>query len=244
MVQLGIRDRYREYKQEHVREKDVFPKVKIISYHIPKTAGTSLYASLEEAYGPRKIRREYDEAGSLCMSRGQPYWVGNNIRVIHGHFRPHFNHNTRFPNAMKVMWVRDPMERCWSLLRHWVKLRQGKFFTMFSEKYMQDENWELTELFDKLVRDPQFKKIISVFQTFTQNIDRKDIDFFGRSEAYNEELKRLSEMTGTPLIPFSENVNPDNKKLPFSRKDYFPFFEEEYIYLRDWIGVEYPLNLD
>jgi hypothetical protein len=96
----------------------------IVSVHVPKTAGRSFLAFLQETLGEARIRRDWSGgprieggmgpvAGLLQDVRGRLVRVrnqlnGNAFDCIHGHFVASKYASLRAP---MVAWVRDPVER-------------------------------------------------------------------------------------------------------------------------------------
>ena len=237
---MKLYQKYKQYKQNTVKQGDVFPRVEWISYHIPKTAGTSFYQSLSDSFGERKIERVYDKETSAKLSRAEPLWIAPHKRLIHGHFKVREEHAKQFPNAKRIIWVRDPIERLWSNLRHWVTYGGGAKRDVFKERYMDGKDWELPELFNCLVSDPYFDGIVNVYQQAFNFVKPKDFYFIGRSEDYDSEILRLADLMGKPLKPATKNINRIDKELPFDRKEYYKAFEKEYDFLRTHYDKDYP----
>ena len=214
------------------------PNVELVSHHLPKTAGTSLFHALEAAYGPERVLGVYDPAASATLTSGDPLPVDPAIRVLHGHFRPHTNHREQFPAALRIIWVRDPIDRCWSLLRQWMKYRHGAAYERFAARHPVD-GADLPTLFDRLVRDPDFDGVVNIYGAYLAACDPTELDFVGRSEALGDEITRLGKLLGVELGEFRENVNTDHRELPFDRAAYAPFFERDYAFLADRLGQVY-----
>ena len=212
--------------------------VALVSHHLPKTAGTSLFHSLETAYGAERVLGIYDPDDSATLTNGQPLDVAPGIRVLHGHFRPHTNHGTQFPRARRIIWVRDPIERCWSLLRQWMKYRHGTAYERFAARHLDDDA-DLPVLFDRLVRDPDFAGVVNVYATYFAACDPAELDFVGRTEEVSSEIVRLGSLLGVELGEFRENVNVEARELPFDRVAYAPFFAADYEFLATRLGQIY-----
>ncbi len=214
------------------------PNVELVSHHLPKTAGTSLFHALEAAYGPQDVLGVYDPAASATLTNGEPLPIDARIRVVHGHFRPHTNHAAQFPAARRIIWVRDPIDRCWSLLRQWMKYRHGAAYERFAARHLHDDA-DLPTLFDRLVRDPDFDVVVNIYAAYLSACDPAELDFVGRSEQLGSELTRLGALLGVELGEFRENVNTEQRELPFDRATYAPFFERDYTFLAMRLGQVY-----
>lgn len=218
--------------------------VELVSHHLPKTAGTSLFRSLEAAYGAEQVLGIYDPADSAALTSGSPLAIDDAIRVVHGHFRPHSRHAVQFPNARRIIWVRDPVDRCWSLLRQWMKYRHGAAFERFAARHLRDdaeetEGTDLITLFDRLVRDPEFDAVVNVYRSYLAACDPSELDFVGRTEDLSVEIVRLGKLLGVDLGEFRENVDSDRRELPFDRSRYATFFEPDYTFLAEQLGQVY-----
>jgi hypothetical protein len=225
-----------------VKDSDRFPSVQWISYHLPKTAGTSFYHSLLESFGKSHVHTLYGTELALKMSRGEPVWAPKSAKVIHGHFKPRPQHLERFSESRLVTWVRDPIERAWSNLRHWLTHDEGSKFTEFKEKYMKGEKKTDEELFNCLVSDKFFWDITEVYQIAFEYVKPERFAFVGRVEEYTSELQRLSVIMDVELKEKKENTNSHNRTLPFKKSDYFHAFEKEYDFLRKWYDKDYPFE--
>ena len=212
--------------------------VELVSHHLPKTAGTSLFHALEAAYGPHHVLGIYEPAASATLTSGEPLAIAPAIRVVHGHFRPHTNHGAQFPAARRIIWVRDPIERCWSLLRQWMKHRHGAAYERFSARHLHDDA-DLATLFDRLVRDPELGDVVNIYGAYLAACDPEELDFVGRTEDLANEITRLGALLGVELGEFHENVNTDQRALPFDRATYAPFFEADYRFLAERLGQVY-----
>jgi hypothetical protein len=218
-----------------------FPNVELLSYHIPKTAGTSLYFILEDVYGAGQIKRVYDAEAAKRLTRGNPLWVPNKTLVLHGHFEPNPNHTKQYPNAKRIIWVRDPIERTWSFLRHWLKTEDDPLYETFKAKHIVGNAYDAPELFDKLVRDDDFKYIRRFYQIFLRKVAPNHFDFIAKMEDFDTELPRLSSVLGQPLCERTENKNPVDAELPFPKSKYAHIFRSEYDFLAKTYNIHYPI---
>jgi len=237
-----ITQKYTSFRQALVLPSTQFKNVDLISYHLPKTAGTSLYLALEEAYGINRIKRVYDTEALQRLTQGNALWVPRKTLVLHGHFRPHANHLKQYPHARRMVWVRDPIERCWSLLRHWLRLENGPIYARFKAKHMPIAHNSAEELFDLLVNDPEFSHITNFYQSFFQHMAPGHFNFIAKAEEFDDELNRLSAFLYKPLKPHLANQNPKDAHLPFSKEKYASIFKNEYAFLSEKFSITYPLS--
>ena len=82
---------------------------RVISFHIPKTAGTSLSNTLVDVYGVRRVLRMYGKG--MYTER-----VPDRVRVIHGHINRQqlveiYERNPEWRPAAIITWIRNPVDR-------------------------------------------------------------------------------------------------------------------------------------
>ncbi|MGB3513307.1 MAG: sulfotransferase family 2 domain-containing protein, partial [Microcoleaceae cyanobacterium] len=86
--------------------------IEIISVHVPKTAGTTFRDVLEQVYG----------VAGICVDNQLQYpTIKPQFRVIHGHF-PMIKYEGKFPQAKRIIWLRNPVERLISQYFYWKNL--------------------------------------------------------------------------------------------------------------------------
>ena len=236
-----LKSTYIAFRQALTPANAQFPNVELLSYHVPKTAGTSLYFALEDVYGAGQIKRVYDADSAKRLTRGTPLWVTSKTLVVHGHFEPNTNHVTQYPNAKRIIWVRDPIERTWSFLRHWLKTEDDPLYETFKAKHIIGNDYNAVELFDKLVTDDDFKNIRRYYQIFLRKVAPSHFDFIAKMEDFETELPRLSDVIGQPLGARTENKNSTDAALPFPKSKYAHLFKNEYDFLAQTYNIHYPI---
>lgn len=236
-----LKSTYIAFRQALTPASAQFPQVVLLSYHIPKTAGTSLYFILEDVYGAQHITRVYDAHSATRLTRGKPLWVPNKSMVLHGHFEPNPNHVTQYPNAKRIIWVRDPIERAWSYLRHWLKTEDDPLYERFKAKHIAGNDYNAVELFDRLVTDDDFKNIRRFYQIFLRKVTLGHFDFIAKMEDFETELPRLSNILSKPLHARFENKNQTDATLPFPKSKYAQIFKSDYDFLAESFNIRYPI---
>jgi hypothetical protein len=173
---------------------------KIISVHIPKTAGSSFYAVLKTHYGWRlkHIQKQEDIA---IWSTGKPYLSNKPfVQAIHGHIRPHQNWKSYYPNAKWVCWLRDPAERVLSAYYHLQKTQSlgDRNQTLFAQKQ---------PTLPQFLTDEDFQPVIQIYERFLGNFNPADFAFIGRTEHFDDDLQRFAKLIHQPkLAPQIQNV--------------------------------------
>ncbi|MEP6519012.1 DUF4214 domain-containing protein [Microcoleus vaginatus] len=168
------------------------PGLEIMSYHIPKTAGTTFFIALTQVYGLDKIAGFLDE--SVAVSEGVD---PQTIKVIHGHVpsRKYF-----CPAQVKeIIWLRDPILRLISLYFFWKSLPRTEDESLHN--YVQEKNLDLVE-FAKI---PQLRNEMS---QYVGGRNLTDFYFVGIQGFFKDDLTNLAEMLNWPEISITyENTN-------------------------------------
>jgi len=187
--------------------------LKLVSVHIPKTAGTSFRKSLKAAYGNDEVVRldislQTGEA-RLNEKKYEANDLPNGTRVVHGHFSP-ADVLKRFPEAggkQFITWLRDPVERVISNYYYLEKrLREeldeeGKNLNILQK--MQRSLPEYAR--DEINRNRQHK--------FLEGMPLEDFEFVGILEHYAEDLAELGLRLGWESVE-EITVNVTARKKP------------------------------
>ncbi len=175
-------------------------KAKVISIHVPKTAGTTFKKVLRQIYHPEEIFFDYPHRGDLrhnMLTNPKP-----GIKVIHGHFPSH-KYDSKFPECRKIIWLRDPIKRLISLYFFW------KTWQILVES--DAENLapvkESSLTFIEFAAKPEMQNIIK--SKFVQEEKLIDFYFVGIQEFFSEDLHELKAMLNWPEYELeTQNTNP------------------------------------
>lgn len=166
----------------------------LISVHLPKTAGSSFRATLEQAYGDRFLARYEDQPLHRTTVRrrvdGAISCAGNALVTtahhdcVHGHFLPL---KYRFMRAREpvqfVTWLREPAQRLLSHYHYWKRhydpATAGALHTT-----MIREQWSLEEFCLR----PELR---NVYAQFLWGFPLRRFDFVGITEHYDEDLEQF-----------------------------------------------------
>lgn len=173
------------------------PKIELISIHVPKTAGTSFYKTLQEVYGRGvtipfrrgNLRRTIERFGSLEQS------LTGEKKVVHGHL--YFDEIARLReghDAKVIAWVRNPVDRVISNYRFFkagllAPYRNLKNYEL--NKHRKDESLETYARMDENR---------NVMTKFLSGIKLEDLYFVGVQEHYAEDLEQLGKRLGWPAV--------------------------------------------
>ena len=211
-----------------------YENVKLLSHHVPKTAGTSLRISLQSAYGHNSVYGIYEDTGALQFSLGSNIWAPSRSQVLHGHFRPHKNQSRQCPNAQRIIWLRDPVDRALSQLRHTLTRKQPiSTYEYIKTQYLERGVSDTNTLFIAILADKKFKALFHIYYYYFANVEPKYFDFIGSMENYGSELKRLEKILGVKLEESVSNQAEDSIDADLDtnvRQEAQRILEQEYTY--------------
>ncbi len=179
--------------------------LELISIHIPKTAGTSFYAILQDIYGKShsiEVKREQSRANAGKFQR----ILHPEHRVLHGHFHFEEIQNLYDPARVRlVTWLREPVNRVISN------------YYFFNRKVNEDPNhseWHRRD--EPLEVYAHYEENRNRMSKFLKGIDLNDFSFIGIQEYFEEDLKRFASLMNWPEPQNrKENTNRDYKaKFP------------------------------
>jgi len=199
------------------RKQDTIPTrkrgLKLVSLHIPKTAGTSFRKTLKSNYGEEEVIRLDITLKHQKLRINQALFEELSLppgtSVVHGHFKPS-DLVERFPetkNVPFITWLRDPVERVISNYYYLEKRlkeeldEEGKNLNILSK--MQRSLLEYAR--DAINRNRQVK--------FLEGMPLEDFSFVGILEHYAEDLAELGQRMGWSNVE-EITVNVTAKEKP------------------------------
>ncbi len=145
--------------------------VALVSYHIPKTAGTSFRKMLEAEFGKNNVVGLYNPQEANAFSNGAELRFKNKLSAIHGHFKPHKNHKISYPSAKTMVWVRDPVERIWSHVGHLLKLKeQHPHFGELSRIYIQKGIVSQSKIVSDIIKNQTLPYMVDFYSRVFFNV--------------------------------------------------------------------------
>lgn len=178
---------------------------------MPKTAGLSFRASLEEHFGER-LRPDYDDyplAQPADHRRGQARIWGKaaqpaefiNVGCVHGHFlaMKYLPLAQTLPCTF-VTWLREPLARLESHYYYWLRSYDpAAGLTSLLHRRVVEEEWSLR----RFCLAPELR---NVYTEFLWGFPSDRLDFVGITEFYGEDLRYFSrEILGNKLRPQTLN---------------------------------------
>jgi len=169
------------------------PQLKLVSLHIPKTAGTSFRNILKEVYGDdHVVRFDINQRIFINNEAFNGRKIDDVINVIHGHFQySELIKTVRLPEGVPVItWLRHPVERVIS-----------NYF--YLEKILREELDEEKKGLNILAKmQKTLREYASTeanrnrMSKFLDGADLSALFFTGIVEYYEEDLAALASMLG------------------------------------------------
>ena len=209
---------------------------RIISVHIPKTAGTSLLKALEDGLGTDRVRRDFGNRVSrlnveTLISEAEAFngQLQNKdvegVQCIHGHFLPQKYRRLIEQGWMAITWLREPAAHLYSNDHH--ILRTANTF-----EYLPD-----TFGFITLNEGLNFRNFAlhPMTRNFMQRFFCQDLQysFVGITERYRTDLEYFSNKFLGFSLPFTvQNSFSDPSTAPAIEPDLIK--EIERLHERDY----------
>lgn len=213
------------------------PHVTFLSHHIPKTAGSSLRVAFEQSLGNRVVYGVYDNTGASEMSAGKAVWLPAKAKILHGHFKPHNNHEQMFPFAKKAVWVRDPLERLWSLVGHLMSLGVRHPQYNLLKTALPKTNFESqTSIVHDLVAEDAVRIFTHAYSNFFRAVPINEFTFVGSKHQYEKGLSKLSKLMNLNLeIKQVNRRSTMGYTVPTSIRRLESYLQQEYEIVGDYL---------
>jgi hypothetical protein len=181
----------------------------IISVHVPKTAGTSFAVWLESVFSSGQLVRDYadrpidpksemniDPAGFLSRY-GAARKLPEGALAVHGHFWA--KKYERIENAVRITFLRDPIERTISHYCFWLNTPADGHSL---HQRVLDEGMGMLDF----ARLPQLRGFYRDY--FFRDVNMAGFDFIGDMSFFEEELGRLEVLLGVRGARATVGQNP------------------------------------
>jgi len=155
--------------------------MKLVSIHVPKSAGLTFQKHLTHIFGQRVIwDYNHTDRPDYAPEKITPYILAqlrtNKTTVIHGHlFLSKYRH---IPGLQRAMWFRNPVQRLLSHYYYWLRAPD-----------MDHPNCvRLHERGLSVVEFANLPELRNVFARFLDGESLKELDFIGLVEDYQASL--------------------------------------------------------
>jgi hypothetical protein len=190
--------------------------IELISIHIAKTGGKSLYGILRNEYGEKldARTRRVDYFPDKDYSKSLTVRIPDEVRVLHGHLHySHIEDVCNMYNPKIITWLREPVERVISNYYFMIQRANddGKKHPQYHKR-----NHTLLEY----ARDSVPNKMSKCLE----GIDLEALYYFGFQESFNDDVKTLAKKLGwtknIPDIYLNAGISFDSiNSAPTRKKD-------------------------
>lgn len=173
---MSMLDLFYKYHKHHNHN------LEVISIHIPKTAGTSFYHTLQDVYGQDsclEVKRESSMENRYRFHK----LIHSQHKVLHGHFLYEEVSNVIKPTCKIITWLRHPVDRVISNYFFW------------KNRILTDPNHHQSHRRkETLLEYASRKECRNRATDFLYGISLSNLDFIGFQESYHEDLQVLGRL--------------------------------------------------
>ena len=175
-------------------QRKITGNIELLSIHIPKTAGTSFYLILQQAYGENAVMRmDYRPVYKCFIVGNKPYnaeALPNNTRVLHGHlnYRIISKYLNLNENVKIITWIRNPVERVVSDYYYMRERLKEHFSVDPLHPHILDR------MTKSLLEFAQVKQEQNKISNYLNGLDLEKIFFIGVVEKFDEDIIELSKL--------------------------------------------------
>lgn len=189
-----------------------FEMIKLISIHIPKTAGTSFYHILQQVYGEHLSisfkRRDYMK----LIREKKELQFDKSVYVVHGHLYYHEVkklHQTH--QAKLITWLRHPVNRV---------ISNYEFFTSsLHEPHRNLANYEINKhrLDEDILTYAEKIENRNRMSDFLKGIRLEQMLFIGIQENFRKDVERLGNLLDWPSVEIPTLNRGVNRKTIYPK---------------------------
>lgn len=188
-------------------QKTITCNIDLLSIHIPKTAGTSFYSTLQQAYGKSAVMRmDYRPPFNRFIVQGRPYTLNalpGKIRILHGHMNCKIiSRYLDLNEDVKIItWVRNPVERVISDYYYMLERLQESFVVDFLHPSI------LSRMTKSLLEFAKTKQEQNKLYKYLGDLDLESLYFIGIVERFDEEMIELGKRLHWKTVnPAKQNI--------------------------------------
>lgn len=193
-----------------------------ISLHLPKTAGSSFRAALEQTFG-HHLLKDYQGSGislpqykrhQKALQQAQTIATNGlqNVECVHGHFLP-FKYlllDDTTPLTF-ITWMREPVSRAISHYYYWQRNYNSETSAPHHKKVIE-ERWSL----EKFCLSLEFQNI---YCQYLWAFPLEYFSFIGITEHYDKDVKYFSDNFLRKALPVLKvNTGTLAEEIPLSKK--------------------------
>ena len=215
----------------------------LVSIHMPKTAGLSFRATLEEHFAtgfthdyadyPLASPQPQRHAAALEFSLAAEPAAYRNVRCIHGHFLPiKYLLLADYMDCQFVTWLREPLQRLVSHYYYWQRSYDpAAEDTSSLHRRVVEERWTL----ERFCLAPELR---NVYSQFLWAFPLRALDFVGITEFFEEDLRDFSAqflgIKAEPRFANAADVPAGPEQLPAALRQRVRDYHSQDIALYQW----------
>lgn len=216
-------------KEAIKQDKKVNKHVALLSFHIPFAYKSRFSENLVQGYGQKSVFNVTRSNGLEKLNAGEAVFHSEEAKVIHGHLKVTPNLEEYYPNAIKICWVRDPLERLWVHFNHILKFEEPRIhYDRLMQLSREQKIADISLLFIAMMKDTNLFCINSIYQHFLGEQTFEWFDFVGSIHSYREDMLRLNKLLPQPLWIQPATRNDVHVSIPESLIKYKYLLSDEY----------------
>lgn len=167
--------------------------LKLISLHIPKTAGTSFQRTLSQIYGADQVARLdiKPQINKLLLNGIEVDKTANvwQFSVLHGHFnlKSLYEHFPELVNIPLITWLRNPVDRVLSNYYYLREMVMGHFKEYEQNRTILDK---MMKTLDEFIHSDINRNII---HQHLEGFSLEQFKYIGIVENYDNDLHKMAE---------------------------------------------------
>lgn len=166
--------------------------IELLSYNIPFTSDNSFIKCLDTFYGSNNLLMLNQTNGISELNSGSKIYIPNDVKAIHGNIKIHPKHDVYFPRAIRICWIRDPIERLWL---HFESILNTKtpYQHYANIKNLEDEMQTTCKitLFKAMLESETFSFMTHIYTKYLGDQNYQKFDFIGSMNRYESDVDRL-----------------------------------------------------
>jgi hypothetical protein len=188
-----------------------------------------------EEFGSSSIFDVYRPEVAKLFGQGESIIVPQGTRVIHGHFKPHPRHSTTFPKAYSMVWVRDPIQRIWSLVGHlldmkWKHPHYAKLHDLYVSKGIENQ----ASIVERIIKEGSIPYMVNAYTRYFSVVDIQHFSFVGTVHNFSGSINTLHKDFDLSLKPMHKNSRTKTS-IPISLGKLKYLMEHEYSLVDDYL---------
>lgn len=174
--------------------------VELVSHNIPFVLGNIFVSSISAFYGNQRTYIIDKSRGIAELNKGEEISIPDKVKAVQGNIVIHPNHEKLFPRAIRVCWVRDPLERLWLHFESILNTHRPQKHYELIKDFAASKNISCrVELFKSIIESDEFLYLTNFYQRYLGSSKSEKFDFIGSVNNYTNDIVKLGNITNTQL---------------------------------------------